>query len=187
MTENLFTNALEGKKILLRAVEPEDIDILYRFENNTDIWQVSNTLIPFSKNTIRQYIQNAQHDIYTAKQLRLMIDKTDKDGSTLKTVGCIDLFDFDPFHQRAGVGILINSKKDRQSGFAGEALEILIKYAFETLLLHQLFCNISKENTTSLKLFRKHGFEITGEKKEWIKTPGGWENEYLLQLINSGN
>ena len=53
------------------------------------------------------------------------------------------------------------------------------------LKLHQLFANINVENTASLKLFEKHGFRITGEKKEWNKTPAGRKNEYFLQLIST--
>jgi diamine N-acetyltransferase len=108
-----------------------------------------------------------------------MIDITE----TYETIGCIDLFDFDPVNMRAGIGILI-SEKFRNKGYASESLTMLINYTFNTLHLHQLYCNITSSNEVSLKLFQKHGFQIIGLKKEWIRYNDTWIDEYILQLID---
>jgi diamine N-acetyltransferase len=174
----------EAFDIVLRAPEPVDVDVLYRWENDPEIWHVSNTLTPFSKYILEKYIENAHLDIYQVKQLRLMIDVLDKGTRLSRPIGTIDLFDFDPYHNRAGVGILIGEKSDRKKGYATQALEKFISYCFQTLQLHQLYCNISQGNTESLKLFRKSGFLISGRKTDWIKTPGRYIDELMLQLIN---
>src|SRR5512145_3354926 len=166
-------------EIVLRAPEPDDIDVLYRWENDPEIWHVSNTITPFSKYILEKYIENAHFDIYQVKQLRLMIDAREP-GMKVRTVGTIDLFDFDPYHNRAGVGILIGDKSDRNRGYATLALKKFIEYCFNTLQLHQLYCNITKGNNDSLKLFRKFGFKITGRKRDWIKAPGIYLEELLL-------
>jgi len=175
---------MTGVEIILRAPEPADLDILYQWENDPETWKVSNTITPFSKYILQKYIENAHLDIYQVKQLRLMIDVTEK-GKTLRTVGTIDLFDFDPYHLRAGVGILIGNKSDRKQGYATLALKKFIAYSFDTLQLHQLFCNITAVNDESLKLFKKCGFKITGRKADWIKISGGFAEEIMLQLINT--
>ena len=176
---------LTGDQILLRAIEPTDIDVLYSWENNTDHWRVSNTQTPFSKHVLRQYLETAQLDIYSTKQLRLMIDEIPGKENLKhdKPIGCIDLFDFDPNHLRAGVGILIAQHADRRKGYASEALTLLINYCFEFLNLKQLYCHITVENEPSILLFKKHGFEITGVKKYWIKEGNSFKDELLLQLI----
>jgi diamine N-acetyltransferase len=99
-----------------------------------------------------------------------------------EAIGTIDLFDFDPFHLRAGVGILLGNSEQRKKGFASQALEIIISYAGKSLLLKQLYCNISENNEDSLKLFISKSFVITGQKKDWLKTRDGWMTEYFLQL-----
>ena len=170
--------------IILRAMEPFDVDVLYEWENDSSLWYLSNTTIPFSRFTLEQYVLSSKHDLYADKQLRLIIDlKKDND---FKTVGAIDLFDFDPNNKRAGVGVII-SHEERGNGYASHALEILIKYAFEKLGLHQLYANILEHNTESLALFSKKGFEKSGIKKDWILINNKWSNEYTLQLINSNN
>jgi len=172
---------LKKDNISFRAVEPEDVKILLKWENNIDTWHLSSTLIPFSRFDIEQYVMNAGKDIFTTKQLRLMINLSDKDQQI--TVGCIDLFEFDPIHKRAGVGILIDESY-RKKGIAATSLNLLAEYAFNILNLHQLFCNIEEDNKKSLSLFQHQGFKIAGLKKDWNYKSGNWINEYLLQRIS---
>ncbi len=171
---------LKGKKIALRAIEPEDAELIFEWENNELNWQLSNTLVPFSKHIINQYVETAHHDIFENKQLRLMIDEL----NSKKTIGSIDLFDFDPYNLRAGVGILINDIDDRKKGYAKESLEILINYSKKTLALKQLYCNISEHNKDSISLFENNGFIKTGTKTDWQKISNTiWEDVGFYQLI----
>jgi len=118
-------------------------------------------------------------DIYQAKQLRLIIEE----NQSKNQIGTIDLFDFDPKHKRAGIGILI-TPEHQQKGYANETLEIIIKYSFKYLLLHQLYANITADNDKSLKLFNKHNFKEIGIKKDWLLSNNQYKDEILLQLIN---
>ena len=174
----MTTMKLELGKIRLRALEPEDIDVLFDWENDTEIWEISNTCEPFSKYILAKYIKDSQRDIYESKQIRLVIETLDG-----VAVGAIDLFDFDPFHFRAGVGILIHNKNDRKLGYATDALELLCKYSLEYLRLHQLYANITEDNIASIHLFKKVGFGLVGIKKDWRRTANGWKNELLFQKI----
>lgn len=166
--------------ILLRSLEPEDLDFLYSCENDTTIWKVSNTLTPYSRFVLKQYLANAQLDIYTNKQLRLIIAKTENPQNA---IGAVDLFDFDPFHQRAGIGILILQSEERNQGYATHALKLLIDYCFSHLHLHQLYANIGASNCASIQLFEKTGFAKAGTKAMWNNTGFGWEDEHIYQLI----
>jgi diamine N-acetyltransferase len=167
-------------KINLRALEPEDLELLYEWENNNFYWIISNTFTPFSRYTLKRYLKNSHKNIYETGQLRLMIDLI----AEKKTIGSIDIFDFDAFHKRAGVGILIADEDSRRKGYATMALKCLIKYCFKTLQLHQLYCNILANNCESIELFKKLGFVQCGLKKDWIKTADGYLDEHLFQLLN---
>jgi diamine N-acetyltransferase len=169
---------LKGQHIQIRAIEPSDIDVLYQWENDTETWKVSNTQSPFSRFVLEQYIASSHQDIYSVKQLRLIICNEEN-----KAIGSIDLFDFDPNHLRAGVGILIAEKADRKKGYASESLSLLMDYCFSVLNLHQLYCNITIDNEPSILLFQKHGFQITGMKKQWVRDGDSFKDELLLQRI----
>ena len=168
---------LKGENIRLRALEPNDIEILYQWENDTSIWKVSQTMAPFSKHILTQYLANAHQDIFSAKQLRLIIEK---EGGA---IGTIELFDYEPIHQRAGVGIWIANVSEREKGHAKEALQLMIGYSFKHLKINQLYCNISSSNKASVNLFSGLDFMLVGVKKQWNKTEEGWEDELLFQLL----
>lgn len=172
---------LKGNTVYLRALEPEDLEFIYHIENDELIWEVSNTQTPYSKFLIRQYLENAHQDIYEAKQLRLAICIND----SREAIGLIDLFDFDPKNQRAGIGIVIQNEADRGKGFGKEALGLLIDYAFMQLQLHQLYANIGSNNTASSTLFSTFGFQKIGVKKDWILCHNQFYDEDLYQLINT--
>ncbi|MGE0077244.1 MAG: GNAT family N-acetyltransferase [Bacteroidales bacterium] len=177
-------NILENNVVKLRAPEISDIEVLYSWENNMEIWKVSNTITPFSRFVLKKYIETAHLDIWETKQLRLIIEAKDQSSLMNIPVGLIDLFDFDPYHLRAGVGILIANAEYRKKGYASEALNVLIRYSFEVIQLNQLYCNISSANPKSLQLFKNKGFEEIGVKKAWLKSRTGWEDEVMLQLLN---
>lgn len=170
---------MKGSQIFLRALEPTDLDDLYRLENNTDTWSVSDTLVPFSKYVLEQYLQNAHLDIFTVKQFRFMI----VENTTNQVIGTIDLFDFDPFHQRVAIGVLIDSEF-RRKGYASEALSLLEDYCFNILQIHQMYAHITSDNVESISLFEKHEFKCAGIKKEWRKTVYGWSDELIYQKIS---
>ncbi len=171
---------LQGESIYLRALEPEDLEFVYSVENDESVWEVSHTQTPYSRFLIRQYLENAHQDIYEAKQLRLAICLKDN----FQAIGLIDLFEFDPKNNRAGIGILIKNNVNRNSGIGTETLGLLIEYAFKQLNLHQLYANIDVENEISLALFAKFGFQISGIKKQWNLVNGKYNDEALFQLIN---
>ena len=160
-------------------MEPEDLELLYEWENNASNWVISNTITPFSKFTLKRYLKNSHKNIYETGQLRLMIDQFEEKV----TIGTIDIFDFDLFHKRAGIGILIADEAYRRKGYGSMSLNCLIEYCFNKLQLHQLYCNILGNNFESIELFKKQGFVQCGIKKDWIKTSNGYFDEYMFQLI----
>ncbi len=172
---------LKKGTIGLRAPEPEDVDFLFQLENNRQLWPVSNTLLPYSRFDLEQYLFSSDKaDPFAVRQVRLMIELNQNEVKT--TIGTIDLFDIDAVHRRAGVGIVVVSDF-RNHNYATTALSICMEYASNELNLHQLYCNIDENNIASLKLFKKSGFEEVGLKKEWNIRNGRWVNEFLLQKI----
>lgn len=171
---------LKGDSVYLRALEPNDLEFVYAMENDQSIWEVSNTQTPYSRFLVRQYLENAHQDIYEAKQLRLAICQ-DED---FPAIGLIDLFEFDPKNNRAGIGIVIQSTGNRNQKVGSEALGLLIKYAFHNLNLHQLYANINVGNVASIALFTKFGFKEIGIKKDWILQNNQYQDEAIFQLIN---
>ena len=170
---------LENNTIRLRAPEPEDLDMLYRWENDPAMWEIGSTLSPYSRYALKQYIADAGKDIYERKQLRLMIELKE----TNTAIGTIDLYDFDPHHRRAGVGILIENAHQRK-GYAKNALKLLSHYAFSIIKIHQLYAYIPVTNMPSLHLFKQCGFETMGILKDWLLTANGYTGVAVVGCMN---
>ena len=164
-------------EIHLRALEPSDLDFLFAQENDQALWILSNTLVPFAKYTLQEYISHAKEDIFTTKQQRFVI--SDKANTAL---GLIDLYDFDPIHHRAGVGLVID-QAHRAKGLGKQALLLLEEYAFDRLQLHQLYAGVGEENSASLALFTAAGYVQCGLKKEWNYYNHRYHNEVVFQKI----
>lgn len=176
MATNVF---LESADLKLRALEPEDLDILYRWENDTRLWAHGNTLAPYPKLALRQYITETQlHDIYEAKQLRLMVMLK----NTNETIGTIDLYEFDPHNSRAGIGILIDENY-RKRKYAAQTLTIIKQYAFDFLQIDQLFAYISIDNEASIRLFEHAGYTHSGTLKNWVRCYNKPKDVLIYQLL----
>lgn len=174
---------LQNESIYLRAVEPEDLDILYKWENDSRLWIHGNTLSPYSKYTLRQYLEEAQqYDIFQSNQLRMVICRQEDEA----IMGAIDIYDVDAHSRRAGVGVLVD-EEFRNKGYGLQALNLLKQYCFDFLNLHQLYAHISVENKISLELFKKAGYRDVGILKDWIHALDGYEDVVLVQLLDNGD
>lgn len=163
--------------VRLRAIEPEDLDILYGIENDTRLWNVSVTSVPYSRYTLYDYIANSKNDIYADRQVRMMIEN--KCG---EVVGIVDLINFDPKHLRAEVGIVIE-QKFRNKGFAQATINQIKDYSLNILHLHQLYAYVNKNNKQSLNLFERCGFISTTELQDWLFDGKNYHNALLFQLF----
>lgn len=167
---------LTGQKVRLRPVEKEDATRLLLWENDPRHWKVTGTEVPFSMDTILEYISQAQH-IRSHGQLRLMICRVEDE----EPVGTIDLYNADFKHLRAAVGILIAEEASRKNGYAIEALELAEQYATRILGFHNLYCSVHSDNAASRSLFEKAGYELVGRRKNWFLENKEWIDEILYQ------
>jgi len=171
-------------KVRLRALEPEDLDLLYRIENDADLWAVGTTNVPYSRYTLHDYIATSSDDIFADRQLRLIIE--DAARSSL-TVGIADLINFDPRHRRAEVGIVIE-RPYRRKGYAQAALEALHAYARSVIHLHQLYAIVGADNHPARQLFSSMGYLTTTPLVDWmLRSDNTYVDAEVMQLVIEAN
>lgn len=163
--------------IRLRAMEPEDLDLLYRIENDRELWGVGSTNVPYSRYTLHDYIANSRGDIYADRQVRLIVETTEG-----VAVGMVDVVNFDPRHRRAEVGIVVEREWRRQ-GIATKAVALVAQHCRSVFHLRQLYGLASEANEASLALFRKLGFTQGGTLKDWLYDGERYQSAVLMQLF----
>ena len=168
---------LKDDRIILRAPEPEDLELMYAMENDTTLWSAGDTLLPYSRYTLRAYLEQSKQDLFTERQARFVITL-----NCGEPAGMIDLANYDPLNSRAEVCIGLLGKY-RGQGIASDALRLLCEYSFKRLHVHQLYAYVPVENAESRNLFAKIGFVETAELKEWLRTEAGYSDVVLVQKM----
>ena len=161
----------------LRAIEPEDLDLLYRIENDVKLWNVGTSNVPYSRYALHDYVAHASDDIYMDRQVRMMIENEQHE-----VVGIVDVVNFDPSNCRAEVGLIILDAFRRQ-GYGCSTLQAVTQYALSVLHLHQLFAFIDKTNEPSIHLFQKMGYETSATIKDWLYDGVNYRDAVLMQRV----
>ena len=161
--------------IRLRAIEPEDLDLLYRIENDRQLWNIGATNVPYSRYTLHDYIATSSDDIFADRQVRLIIE-----NGAGQTVGICDLVRFDPRHCRAEAGLVIIDSFRRQ-GYGYAALEALADYAQRVVHLHQLYAVVAVDNVPASELFCKAGYEQQTVLRDWLFDGHSYADALLMQ------
>jgi len=161
--------------LALRALEPEDLEVLYAWENVCEWWFEGSTVQPWTRETLKRYIAQIQ-DIYTDRQLRLMVTLDDQ------PLGLFDLYAYEPRHARAGIGILVGNDSLRGQGWGHRALKAGIKYATEQLMIRILYAHVADTNNASKALFKAGGFSHTATFPAWLAHPDGPIDVHHYQL-----
>lgn len=169
--------AQEVENILLRAIEPADLEMLYHWENDPAVWRVSGTMAPISRDRLARFISEQVYDLYATRQMRLMVDVDNV------AVGCVDIFDFEPLHRRFGIGILIYADEHRRRGYARRVIDMVKEYARNTLDLRQIWVTIDEDNPASVALFEGCGFTLSARRREWINRGGKFIDELEYQCF----
>ena len=170
-------NDMKNVAVRLRALEPEDLDMLYAMENDHEVWNVGENNVPYSRYVLHDYIANATADIYADRQVRMMVENVDGE-----CVGLVDLVNFSPAHCRAEVSIV--SRRDmRRRGYPAAAVSHVTAYALRTLHLHQLYAVVAVDNAASLRLFDTLGFKPSSQLKDWIYDGKSYRDAVVMQRI----
>ncbi len=172
---------LSNDSIVLRALEPGDLDSLYLWENDTRLWNVGCATAPFSRRQLEEYIACYDADVFAARQLRLVIEEK----KTGRAVGTADLYDFDPVNLRAGIGILVDGSVRRMS-YGYMAVALLERYCFMRLGMHQLWAVVPAGNEPCRRMFESLGYGICGRLRSWLRVGSRYEDAYVYQRLNIG-
>lgn len=163
--------------IKLRAMELEDLDLLYTVENDMTMWDVCTSNVPYSKAALTEFITRNTSDIFADRQLRLIVE-----NGVGEPVGIVDILNFEPRFGRAEVGVVI-LKEHRHRGYAAMALRKLIQYAKNVIHVHQLYAIVATDNLSSMALFQNEGFIPSAQLKDWIRMGNDYKNAVVMQLF----
>ena len=170
-----------GKKVILRALEPEDMELLRDTINDPEIEQrVIGWSFPVSKVEQMRWYERTLED---KSNRRFVIEAIDE--SVNCPIGVVYLTDIDWKNRIASTGIKIFKNSLRRNGYATDALRALHSYAFNELQLHRIQFRILCDNAASIGLHEKCGAKREGVMREAIFKGGKYLDVYMYGLLKS--
>jgi RimJ/RimL family protein N-acetyltransferase len=168
-----------GDRVRLRAIERADLDTLYLWWNDPDLW----TLIGAKKRlTSQDELLNwyegelDKHDVALGRTLAI-----DDDEGHL--VGTVWYGSYDAGDRQTTVGLYLGSEASRGQGLGTDALGTLIRYLFEELGLHKTRLFVEVDNAAAIAAYRKLGFVDEGRFREHRFYAGRWHDFLAMGLL----
>lgn len=170
---------LYGKKVKLRAVEENDMEMLRELTNSPDFEKmIVGWSFPVSTVEQKKYFESLENGLL---RLRYIIE-TEEDGA----VGMIGLKDIDWKNGRAfGLGMRIAKKEIRTHGLATDAWMTLLKYAFYELRLNRIDGSAIEYNKASLRVCEKVGFKIEGTQRQAVYKNGKYHDVVVMSCLKA--
>lgn len=172
---------LEGKRIRLRALDPEtDTPLLASWMNDesTRHFLGEKRAFPISLASEKQWVEKLAakmppEDIVFGIEL--------KKGTCL--IGVTGLHDIDWVTRKATTGTKIGPAELRSQGYGTEAKQLLLAYAFNTLNLNRIQCNIIVYNGASRRYCEKCGYHEEGVMRQAVYKNGQYHDLLMLAVL----
>lgn len=167
-----------GKHVVLRAMEPEDCEMVRGMFNDPELENlVVGWAFPVSRYAQSQWLANHYND---QKNFRFVIE-TEQDGA----VGIATLTDIDWKNRRATHGIKLANKERRTKGIGTDAVMAIMRYAFDELQLNRLDGSWFDENAASKGMYMKCGWVEEGVKRQYIFKRGAYRDLTVVGILAS--
>jgi len=171
---------IKTDRLLLSKFVKEDINETYMNAlNDHSIMEMTEARhVIWDRNNIEKFIENSN----TKDSLLFSVKLKEKN----KQIGNIRLFNIHNVHKRAELSLLFYDKSEWGRGYATEAINAVVCFAFENLKLHRVFADYYATNLASSKIFEKSGFKIEGVFKDHFYTKDkNFVDSIRIAIINT--
>lgn len=167
-----------GEKVMLRAIEAKDCDMLLKLINDPDTEKMlGGGSFPVSEQHQKEWIEKQASNQETLRCIVEVIDEK-------KSVGTVILSGIDYKNGNAEIHIKLTADEGRGKGYGSDAIKTIVQYAFEELRLHCIYATVLEYNAVSAKMFEKCGFEKEGILKERVYKNGTYIDMISYSIIN---
>lgn len=168
---------IKGEKVLLRAIEFSDAEMLRAMINDEKIEEVAwGYSFPVAEHQQVKWIENLSNETSTFRAI------IDVDGTA---IGTIILTDIDFRNGSAEVHIKLASQENRGKGYGSDAVKALVKYAFEELRMNCIYSRVKEDNIPSQKMFEKCGFVKEGRLRSRVYRHGRFFDFFEYSILRS--
>ena len=175
---------IETERLILRPMANSDVDDLLEYQSNPEIVRY----IPWPPRTREQVISALENTIETGKfdlaeenDYLVLVWELKSNG---KVIGQSNMALLSTTDKRANIGWVTHQGFQRQ-GYALEATQALMKYAFNNFPIHRIIADIDTRVPESASLAEKLGMRLEGTFKDGEFFKGQWCDMWLYAILKS--
>lgn len=167
---------LTTPELFLRRCEKEDASLLYELENDPLIDHTNTLIEPLALFEARTLTAARQSELLTNGFLLLVAClRLSSPHSDAMPIGIVQLYNFDFFHRRSAVGIVLKAAYQKQ-GYGSKLLGMTLSYAFKALALQQVYAEMYPTNLAAKACFSKLGFHEVATLPQWYRVDEGYQD-----------
>ena len=157
-------------------MEPSDTDDVVRWRRDPEIREQLFADQPPTRESHLQWLAdiNARGD----RQEFMIIERV-----TGRSIGTIGLSNVDRQNLRAEYGILVGDADARGKGYAREASELILRYAFDQLGLHRVYLHSFADNAAAVRLYKRVGFRLEGTLRHHVLKRGVFRDVVVMAML----
>jgi RimJ/RimL family protein N-acetyltransferase len=170
-----------GDKVVLRAVERDDLEQLWRWRNDLDLWLLMEDAPPVPTSLAEYEAAYERRATDAAAAVDEWVRFAIEAGGRL--VGECSMFDFDPLARSARIGVLIGDQRDRGKGLGRDAVRVLLDYGFRHRNLHRVELDVLATNEAALRVYRALGLVEEGRLRDHAWSGGRHVDTIVMAVL----
>lgn len=169
---------LEGERLKLRGLRESDADDIFSIYSDPEVILYWSSPAYTSVDEALTLIRETQKQFRERSLFEWGAEHTESG----RVIGTCTMLNVDISHRRAEIGYAF-AREFWGKGYATEAVELLIAFAYGPMNLHRLEADVHPENAASLRLLEKQGFRREGHLRERWHHLGRIEDGMFLGLL----
>lgn len=170
-----------GKRIRLRAVEQNDLPKFVAWLNDAEVTAGLSMYLPLAPaDEEAWYIGMRQRP---PEERPLVIEV--RDDENWRMIGNIGLLNLDSRIRSCEVGIFIGEKSLWNQGYGTEAMQLILRHAFNTLNLNRVFLRVHETNPRAVRAYEKAGFVLEGRERQGQYSNGQYYDVLHMSVLRS--
>lgn len=174
-------DCLRDQELTLRLVEPDDAHLLHLWENDPQLAESNSLYEPLARYQAQQFVQIGQSHLIENGSLMLIAQITTEGETTPSPIGYIEIYNYDHFHRRAAVGLVVLPLWQHH-GYGRRMLSCIECYIFEVLRLHQLYAEVTGDNLKAQIFFDRSPYKRVARLPQWQWQHGAYQDLIIYQL-----
>lgn len=168
---------ISGTLVALGPFLPPDFPSLFRWADDIEAARQNEPYRPAVWRSQEEFWFNAGKD---PSRVQFAIRKI----GAAPIIGYVQIFNIDPVHRSAMIGLRIGEPADRGHGYGSEALRLSVAYCWNHLNLSRLGLTVFKTNERAIRIYSAQGFQTEGVLRRVVFIAGHWIDVVMMGLLH---